>query len=484
MNLRKALIIIVGINLVRLAFLPFMGMMPQDAYYYFYSEHLSLSYFDHPPMVAYMLYLFSLIFGKTVFAVKFADFIITLGTQLAFFTLSSKIIRSDRKYITWVLLSSTMLISSLSVVTTPDVPLLFFWTLSLLTLYIAIFEKKRWFWIWAGICMGLAFDSKYTALALPGGLFLFLIFSKRYRYHLATIFPYLAAILMILFTYPVIRWNIDNHFASFAFQSSERAETISGITIENFLGLVGTQFFLLLPIVFIGLWWVMFRYFGRIFKKPNQVNPEIWFLISFFVPMFIGFYMLSFFLWVKLNWLMPTYISGLILFGIFINEKWLKWHYAWSIALHVVMMVEIIWYVFPVKSDDTWYGWESLSEQALEVQKQYPESFIFSSDTYKTTAQLMFFTDQKIYGKNILGEHALHYSYIGDDLSLLKGKNAIFIDSHRRFPNDLKSGEKIPKLLNYFDSYTELEPILIKRDGKTVRKFCVYYCTDYKGTGS
>ena len=148
------------------------------------------------------------------------------------------------------------------------------------------------------------------------------------------------------------------------------------------------------------------------------------------------------------------------------------------------MMVEIIWYVFPVKSDDTWYGWESLSEQTLEVQKQYPESFIFSSDTYKTTAQLMFFTDQKIYGKNILGEHALHYSYIGDDLSLLKGKNAIFIDSHRRFPNDLKSGEKIPKLLNYFDSYTELEPILIKRDGKTVRKFCVYYCTDYKGTGS
>ena len=78
--MKKALLIIVVFNLARLLFLPFMGMMPQDAYYYFYSEHLSLSYFDHPPMVAYMLYLFSLVFGKSVITIKLADFVITAGT--------------------------------------------------------------------------------------------------------------------------------------------------------------------------------------------------------------------------------------------------------------------------------------------------------------------------------------------------------------------------------------------------------------------
>lgn len=484
MNQRKALLLIVIINLLRLIFIPFMELMPQDAYYYFYSEHLSLSYFDHPPMVAYMLYIFSLILGKTAFAVKFTDFMLTIGTQVIFFALTSKIIRNQRKYYTWVLFSSTMLVSTLSVNTTPDVPLLLFWSLSLLLLYKAIFENHKWSWIFAGAAMGLAFDSKYTALALPAGLFLFLIFSKRYRFHLNTSFPYLASLLMLLFMFPVIKWNMDNQFASFAFQSSERAETISGLTPQNFFGLVGTQLFLLVPILFIGLWWIAFKYFNRLFKRPNQINPEIWFLISFFFPMYLGFYMLSFFLWVKLNWLMPTYISGIIILGIFFQPKWIKWHYLFSVLFHLLMVIEIAWYPFPIKSDDTWYGWETLAEKTTHLQQQYPEAFVFSADSYKTTAELMFYTNKKVYGKNILGLHALHYNYIGDDLNQLKGRNALFIDSHRRFPHDLKSGEKIPQLLNYFESYSELEPILIKRNGKTVRKFCVYYCIDYKGTGS
>jgi len=290
--------------------------------------------------------------------------------------------------------------------------------------------------------------------------------------------------LMIVFSFPVIKWNIDNHFASFAFQSSERAESISGLTIQNFFGLIATQFFLLLPIVYVGLWWIMFRYFGRIFKKPNQINPELWFLFSFFIPMFIGFYMISFFYWIKLNWLMPTYITGIIILGKFIREKWIKWHLLFSALFHVIIIIEVIWYPIPVKSDDTWYGWEELSKKTLEVQQQYPDAFVFSDDSYKTTAELMFFTNKKIYGRNIIGEHALHYNYIGDNLMLLKGKNALFIDSHQRFTNDLKSGERIPELSKYFKTYIELDPILIKRNGETVRKFCIYYCTEYKGTGS
>ncbi len=482
--MKKAILIILIFNIGRVLFLPWMGMMPQDAYYYFYSEHLSLSYFDHPPMVAYMQYLFSLIFGKTVFAVKFTDFLVTFGTQLAFFALASKIIRSNRKYTTWILFTATLMISSLVMVTTPDVPLLLFWTLSLLALYVAIFDKKNWYWIWAGIFMGLAFDSKYTALALPAGLFIFLVFSNRFRSLFKTPWPYLTVLLMIVFSFPVIKWNIDNHFASFAFQSSERAESVSGLTIHNFLGLIGTQFFLLLPIIYVGLWWIMFRYFGRIFKKPNQINPELWFLFSFFIPMFLGFYMVSFFYWVKLNWLMPTYITGIIILGKFIHEKWIKWHLLLSAVFHIIIMVEVIWYPVPVKSDDTWYGWEELSDKTMELQKDYPDAFIFSADNYKTTAELMFFTNQKIYGRNIIGKHALHYNYIGDNLLLLKGKNALFIDSHPRFTHDLKSGDKIPELSKYFKSYIELDPILIKRNGTTVRKFCVYYCTDYKGIGS
>ena len=49
---------VLGFQAFRFLLLPFMGLMPQDAYYYFYGQHLSLSYFDHPGMIGYILRLF------------------------------------------------------------------------------------------------------------------------------------------------------------------------------------------------------------------------------------------------------------------------------------------------------------------------------------------------------------------------------------------------------------------------------------------
>ena len=73
---------LVGAQFFRLLLLPFMGLMPQDAYYYLYGQNLSLSYFDHPGMIGYLLRLFSEVFGKSVFVVKFTDFTITSLTIL------------------------------------------------------------------------------------------------------------------------------------------------------------------------------------------------------------------------------------------------------------------------------------------------------------------------------------------------------------------------------------------------------------------
>ncbi|MGB2226196.1 MAG: hypothetical protein ACPH5K_09605, partial [Polaribacter sp.] len=47
--------IILLFQLFRLVLLPFMGLMPQDAYYYLYGQNLSWSYFDHPGMIGYLL---------------------------------------------------------------------------------------------------------------------------------------------------------------------------------------------------------------------------------------------------------------------------------------------------------------------------------------------------------------------------------------------------------------------------------------------
>ena len=88
--------------------------------------------------------------------------------------------------------------------------------------------------------------------------------------------------------------------------------------------------------------------------------------------------------------------------------------------------------------------------------------------------------EEKVYAQNIIDLPALHFDYLGDDLSALNKQNALFIDSDKKFKNNDKLGRHNPILDNYFENITELEPIIIKINGKESRKFWIYYCSNYQ----
>ena len=73
-----------------------MGLMPQDAYYYLYGQNLSLSYFDHPGMIGYILRIFTDVFGQSVYVIKLADFTITSLTILSFYKLATLFLSKHR----------------------------------------------------------------------------------------------------------------------------------------------------------------------------------------------------------------------------------------------------------------------------------------------------------------------------------------------------------------------------------------------------
>ena len=459
-----------------------MGLMPQDAYYYLYGQNLSLSYFDHPGMIGYILRVFTDLFGQSIFVVKFADFLITSLTILSFYKLASYFLSKQKLQRTILLLISTVFISILSFNSTPDVPLLLFWTLSLICLYKAIFEEKKWFWVLGGIAMGLAFNSKYTALLLQIGLIGFLIFSNKYRKLFFSPWFWTSILLSILITYPVWYWNFQNEFASFVFQSSERTSSISEFKIspKNFFGAIGHQMFLLIPILFLVIGVITYKYLKRALLKLKIPQAKTLFLLAFFIPTFVGFFSLTPIYWVKLNWMMPSYITGIVIAGMFINKRLLKTQLIISIAFHVLAGLQILFYIVPIKSDDTWVGWNELAIETKKLQKKYPNTFVFSNDNYKTSACLNFYMNEKVYAQNIIGLPALHFDYLKDNLSSLNTKNALFIDSDKRFKNDAKKGNQHPLLKKYFDKVIELEPIIITINDRKVRKFWVFYCSNYE----
>lgn len=458
--------------------------MPQDAYYYFYSEHLALSYFDHPPMVAYMLRFFTAIFGKSVEVIKLANFTVTLLSLWSFYYLSKMFLSQKKAVYALIMYGSTLLITILSINSTPDVPLILFWTVSLIFIYKAIFENKLYQWILSGIFIGLSFDSKYTALFLLASLFLFLIISKKHRHFLYSIRLALTVLFFAITISPIVYWNIDNNWISFAFQTSERANDIGKLLFQPryLFGNIGTQLAVLLPVLFVGVFFVFYKLTRKMIRTKSLFNDNTNFLLSFSIPIIGFFFSVSLFYWVKMNWIMPGYIAVIILSSIYLGKNIMKYQVITSLVISVLLFIQVTFTIVPIKSDGTWFGWPELAENVESIIKTYPDDFIFSADGYKTSAVLNFYLDSThVYSKNIVGGPGLQFEIIDSNLDHLLGKNAIFLDSDPRFKDLLKSNSTPEFLYDYFDKVTELDPIIIQGNKPVPqRKFLVYRCEGYR----
>ncbi|MCI4642899.1 MAG: glycosyltransferase family 39 protein [Flavobacteriaceae bacterium] len=473
--------VVIGFQAIRLGLVPLMGLMPQDAYYFMYGQHLDWSYFDHPGMVGYMLRGFTEILGSHVWVLKAADFTVSSLSLWVFYNLCTQFLSQARSAVAMLLLCSSVLLSMLSLNSTPDVPLFLFWALSLYCLEKAIFKQKWTFWILGGLCMGLAFNSKYTAVLLPFGLMLFLLFSKTYRKLLWGPWPWVALGVFTIVCYPVYYWNEQHDFISFAFQSTERSKSVSdfGFSPKLLAGFIATQVALIFPLAFLMLSKLAVKYSWRVLRYWRFPSDQILFLGAFFLPTFLGFFLLSPFYWIKINWLVPSYVSGLILLAVFFKRKWLKPQLILGLIIHSLIAFELATYIVPIRSDDTWWGWEELSQEVSKIESSINPDFIFSADNYKTAAILRFYKHKNVYSANVIGDKGLQFGILHPDLNILAGQDALFIDSDPRFKNLDRPKVAPEKALPFFKEILPLDPILIRNSkGEVLRKFHVF-----KGVG-
>ena len=480
LSLPAIVVALMAMNAFRFAFGFTFELMPQEAYYFLYSQHLSLSYFDHPPAIAYFIRLFTSLLGRSELSLRFTAFALTAATQLAWIRFAAQLLPLRTWSRAALLFASTGFITVASLISTPDVPLLLFWTLSLQQLYRAIFLGRRWSWLVGGLMLGLAFESKYTGAFLQVGLLLFLALSRAHRPLLKTPWPYLCLGVAHAAILPVYIWNARNGFASFLFQSVGRAQALGEPRPKYLLALLATQAALLMP----PLLGAMARALGRsrflLLETFRPIRQKPLFLACFFVPMAASFVALSLFTLVKPNWLMPCYLSGILWVAPFLR-RWWKWNLAFAAVFHVAAAIELIFYVVPIQSDDTWFGWKELAGQVSRISSDHPGAFVFSTDGYKTSAELAFYLGGQVYGPNVVGQPGYQFEYLGDDLSLLRGRNALYVHSAPRDFSPARSGQPAELAAPYFQSVEELDPVLIFNKDRVARKFFIYLCRHYHG---
>src|SRR5436190_12491167 len=105
---------------------------------------------------------------------------------------------------------------------TPDAPLICFWLLTIYLVSIAVLKDRPSAWYGAGAALGFAMLSKYTALFLVPSALLFIIADRAHRKWLLRKEPYLAFFLSLVIFSPVVLWNYQHQWASFAFQFDRR----------------------------------------------------------------------------------------------------------------------------------------------------------------------------------------------------------------------------------------------------------------------
>ena len=197
--MKKRFWIIFGASiLLRLFVIAKIGLGDDEVYHWVWAQHLSLSYYDHPPLVTYIIWFLTKLFGDTAFVVHLEALCsVILFTLILYFW--AKEIYSEKEAIMGTLLIIFVPIFFVGgVIVAPDSPLSVFWVLTLYLVYRALRENKNLYWYTAGITAGFACLSKYNGFFLPFLILLYLIFSPQHRFWLRKKEPYLAFLLMLV----------------------------------------------------------------------------------------------------------------------------------------------------------------------------------------------------------------------------------------------------------------------------------------------
>jgi dolichol-phosphate mannosyltransferase len=208
--------------LLRFIWAATIDLSPQEAYYWNYAMHPALSYLDHPPMVAWVIRAGRLLLGKSEIGVRIGGLCLVVVSTWLIYALG-RLWFSRRAGLWAALLFQVIPVYFIyGVLITPDVPLICFWLLTMYVVSIAVLKDRPSAWYCAGAALGFAMLSKYTALFLVPSTLLFLIADRAHRKWLLRKEPYLAFFLSLVIFSPVILWNYQHQWASFAFQFGRR----------------------------------------------------------------------------------------------------------------------------------------------------------------------------------------------------------------------------------------------------------------------
>jgi 4-amino-4-deoxy-L-arabinose transferase-like glycosyltransferase len=203
-----------------------------EAYYYSWSRFLDWSYYDHPPLVAWMVRVTTL-FGAGPAAVHLGPVIASGAFGLLFHRLAARLVRPRAALLALVVVTALPVFLASSFIVNPEAPLAPLWVGFLIAILTMRDSDEPYRPMVAGVLLGFAFLAKYTALLLVPAALVYVAASSPMRRWLRRPSFYAGGLTALFIALPVVTWNEVRGWPSVRLHFVERASVSMPVAGEN-----------------------------------------------------------------------------------------------------------------------------------------------------------------------------------------------------------------------------------------------------------
>ena len=462
---------------LKLVLLATSGPFMDEAYYWMWGQHPALSYYDHPPLNAWLQGLSAAILGWNKLALRLPVLLALIADIVLLRLLARRLAPAAPALLFWptlVLFLATPIFVAVTAVALPD-HLLVLCILAALYFFLGFIQRwpalpeHAWPQLYLGaFWLGLAALSKYNAVFLGLGLALFVVLSPRYRPLLRQPQLYVATAISIGVQLPVLLWNLGHGWASFGFILGGRHAGLSASSVGVggwLLGLVLT----LSPFLVVA----MARFLASRRDDAGERLARLTFALSS-----LAIFGLAFFTATLFHWNLVAYLVALPFLVLHFRWRWLFWgQVAYGLAFLVLVIVN--YGVVPLTDirairdeASAWaYGWEEAAAAVATAAARHEAGFVATADY--TTASLLGLAmrDPQV---TSLSPRTDQFDFWFDDAAHA-GQDAILLGDDWRPLGDAQAVQ--------FESLTLLEEVPVGRHGKLLNTHRIYLGRGFRPPG-
>jgi len=470
-----ALQILVGVYLVlRLYFDVKADLVSDEPYYWMWGQHLGWSYFDHPPLHAWLLRLMSLVFGWHPISVRILTWFTLAGVIAIFWNWRRRLGADAPELWFWrtvAIYLSSPLFFGITLVAYND-HLLIFLCLLAVHCFIVFTDKveteqpRPYVWLYlAALALGLAVLTKYNGALLGAGFLAAFLLRPKLRAQLRTPHPWLAALLAVAMQFPVVYWNLTEGLASFRYHLSDRWTQPGHFDWQHPVN------FVILCILF---WspFLVWPTISLIRSAPlgDDESRTKAIAVTVFTVSSLGFLAISCVLDAYFYWNIVAFVGLMPLLTRFMRNPVHRWaHYLFGLLLGGIVVFNFTTMPFADavgrrdRGSSSNYDWPVIGEHMRAAIARTPADLV-GATRYSTTSQLGFVLGTTEVVK-LSPEHS-QYDYWQGDGRQYAGKSALILGDEP--DGDADAGLRLAWLQQHFASLSTIDEFTVERGGKQI----------------